>query len=53
MPTVAGLSRPLRRLSDTVSDPKVRAALVELEVKMQELDQRLLDAEKRLKAGGL
>jgi hypothetical protein len=53
MATTAGVSRPLRRLSDTIADPKLRAVIVELEVKVTELDQRLFDAERRLKAGGL
>lgn len=53
MTTVAGLSRALRRLARTVSDPKTKEALLALEEKVMELDTRLTDTERRLKAGGL
>lgn len=54
MAQVAGPTRPVKRYSDTPGlDPKVKIALIELENKIDELDRRLFDAERRLAAGGL
>lgn len=52
MATVAGKSRPLVRLSSTVKDKALADALRVIEDKIEELDTRLFDAERRLKAGG-
>lgn len=51
--TVAGKSLPLKRLSSTIPDPKLAAAVRTLEDKIEELDKRLFDAEQRLAAGSL
>lgn len=53
MANVAGMSKPLRRLSSTIDDKTLRAAVAALEDKLEELDRRLADAERRLTAGGL
>lgn len=53
MANSAGPSRPLKRLSSTVKDKELRRAIEVLEDKIEELDTRLLAAEKRLADGGL
>lgn len=53
MAVVAGMAKPLRRLSATVPDKVLAAAIAALEDKVEELDKRLHDAEKRLREGGL
>lgn len=49
----AGTQRPLKRLSSTIKDKDLQRAIIALEDKIEELDRRLTDAEKRLKDGGL
>lgn len=53
MPTVAGQSLALRRMSQAIADKVVKEAVRLLEDKVIELDRRLADAERRLAAGGL
>jgi hypothetical protein len=51
--TIAGLNQNLRRLASTVTDEVTRKVLTEIENKVLELNTRLTDIEKRVKAGGL
>jgi hypothetical protein len=51
--TVAGAKLSLPRLSQGIKDPTLARAVRALEDKVSELDVRLTDAERRLKAGGL
>lgn len=51
--SVAGQSKPLKAGSKTVGDELTRRAILALEDKVNELDTRLKDAERRLKAGNL
>lgn len=48
-----GPVKPLKRLSSTLKDKDLARAVVALEDKIEELDARLVAAEKRLTAGGL
>jgi hypothetical protein len=49
----AGISQALRKLARTVKDINTQNALIAIEIKIEELDIRLADTERRLKAGGL
>lgn len=51
--TVANTSKPLKRLSTTIEDRVLAAAIRALEDKVEELDARVRDAERRLTAGSL
>jgi hypothetical protein len=51
--TIAGARQALVRLSHAVKDPESRRAVQALETKLDELDRRLTDVERRLSAGGL
>lgn len=54
MTTVAGtVHQPVRRLSQGVQDPVTQRAVRAVEDKLVEMEARLTDAERRLKAGGL
>ncbi len=45
--------KPLRRVSQGIDDPKLAAQVRQLEDKIEELDQRLVDLERRATAGGI
>ena len=51
--TVAGIVGNLKRLSKTISDKPTMLAVQDVENKILEIDTRLSDIERRLKAGGL
>lgn len=53
MANTAGISQALRKLARTVKDTNTRDALIAIEIKIDELDTRLTDTERRLKVGGL
>lgn len=53
MSNKAGILINIKRLAKTIIEPKTRDAVLDLENKILELDSRLVDAERRLKAGGL
>lgn len=48
-----GPIKPLKRLSSTLKDKDLARAVAVLEDKIEELDARLVSAEKRLADGGL
>jgi len=51
--TIAGLSQQLKKLSPTITDSSTKLAIQNLENKIQELDSRLTDLERRAKAGNI
>ena len=51
--TIANVTKPLKRLSATIADKVLAAAVRSLEDKVDELDLRVRDAERRLTAGSL
>jgi hypothetical protein len=51
--TIAGVTQSLKKLGRTVKDTDTRNALIDIENKVQELDLRLNDVERRLAVGGL
>lgn len=53
MATVAGTRQPVQRLSQGIKDQLLSRAVRALEDKLEELDKRLTDAERRLAAGSL
>ena len=54
MPTLAGKPLPLqKRSSDPALDPAVARALRALEEKIEEMDRRITDLERRAAAGGI
>lgn len=51
--TIAGIRQNLKKLGRVVKDQATRDSLIDIENKVQELDLRVTDTERRLKAGGL
>lgn len=45
--------RPLKRVSQGIDDPKLSRQVRQLEDKIEELDTRLRDIERRATAGGI